>query len=497
MRYKIIPRKKEMKLIYKTLLMLLLPVTVIACYDDADFSSDASLRLDFSSDEISFDTIFTELASPSNGVMVYNRNSKALQINTVELLGGSESGFRVLVDGQYGTLMHDFELRSKDSLYLFAEVTPPANGASAPIVVEDVVRFTLASGVQQDIRLVAYGRDAEFMRAVTVNSDSTIKAGHYVVYDSLVVAPGAALTIEAGAILYFHDKVPMTVRGSVVAAGTKEQPVVFRGDRTDNMFSYLPYDRVPGQWGGITIAATSNGNRFEYSDIHSANYGIKVEPGDTTVQRLAMNGSRLENFYGHALEMYQAHATVTNTLVANAGGNCVKIVGGKARFVHCTIANFFVYKVRDVALTLHNSYGTTPAPLYGADFVNCIVTGVKKDELMGYLSNLGDTVPYCKNYHFENSLINTVVGDDENFVNVRVDSSDEPPFASDHFVKIDHDLFLYDFHLNETSPARSMGSDAFVSDPLLMYDKDGVLREPASVDVGCYNYVNSDEEGAE
>ena len=42
-----------------------------------------------------------------------------------------------------------------------------------------------------------------------------------------------------------------------------------------------------------------------------------------------------------------------------------------------------------------------------------------------------------------------------------------------------------------------MGSDAFVSDPLLMYDKDGVLREPASVDVGCYNYVNSDEEGAE
>lgn len=99
------------------------------------------------------------------------------------------------------------------------------------------------------------------------------------------------------------------------------------------------------------------------------------------MQRLTMNASRLENFYGNALELVQAHARVTNTLLANAGGNCVKIVGGKVNFIHCTIANFFVYKVRDVALTLHNSYGTTPAPLYGADFVNCVITGSKKMSL--------------------------------------------------------------------------------------------------------------------
>lgn len=483
-----------MKIIYRIFIAIVLSVSVFACTDDVEYSADPNLKLVFSADTISFDTIFTQLASPAGGVMVYNRNGKALQINSVELLGGDESAFRVLVDGQYGTLMNDFELRSSDSLYLFAEVTPPANGAPVPIVLEDVVRFTLASGVQQDVRLLAYGRDAEFMRAVTVNSDSTIKAGHYVVYDSLVVAPGATLTFEAGANLYFHDKVEMVVRGSVVAVGTKDKPVIFRGDRTDNMFSYLPYDRIPGQWGGVTLAATSNGNRFEHCDIHSANYGIKVEPGDTTVQRLSVNASRIENFYGHALEMYQAHATVTNTLIANAGGNCVKLIGGKTRFVHCTIANFFVYKVRDVALTLHNSYGTTPAPLYGADFINCIITGTKDDELMGYLSNLGDTVPHCKNYRFENSLINTVVGDDANFVNVRVDNSDEPPFASEHFVKIDHDVFLYDFHLNENSSARSMGSDAFIDDALFLYDKDGVLRNSGSVDAGCFVFAGEQEE---
>ncbi len=482
-----------MKFIDKIPFLLILSVIIVACNDDTDFSSNPSHRLTFSGDTIAFDTLFTDVPSSRGGMMVYNNNDETLRISSVELLSGGESGFRVLVDGQYGTFMQDIELWSKDSLFLFAELTPPRNGAATPLKVEDRLRFTLESGVQQDIVLLAYGREASFMRAVTVNSDSVITAGHYVVYDSLVVAPGATLTIEPGATLYFHDKVPMVVRGSLSAVGTKEQPVIFRGDRTDNIFSYLPYDRLPGQWDGIVLASTSNGNKFEYCDIHSANYGIKMEAGDSTVQRLAMNASRLENFYGNALELVQAHARVTNTLLANAGGNCVKIVGGKVSFIHCTIANFFVYKVRDVALTLHNSYGTTPAPLYGADFVNCVITGSKKDELMGYLSNLGDTVPHCKNYHFENTLINTVVGEDENFVNVMVDESETSPFAAEHFRTIDHDIFLYDFHLTEGSTARSIGGDALLDDEKLRYDKDGVVRESGFVDAGCYQFVAAEE----
>lgn len=482
-----------MKFIDKIPFLLILSVIIVACNDDTDFSSNPSHRLTFSADTISFDTVFTDVASPRSGIMVYNNNDEALRISNVELLSGGDSGFRVLVDGQYGTSMQNIELWSNDSLYLFAELTPPKNNAAEPLMLKDVLRFTLESGVQQQVLLMAYGRDVSFMRAVTVNSDSVISAGHYVVYDSLVVAQGATLTMEPGATLYFHDKVPMIVRGTISAVGTKEQPVIFRGDRIDNIFSYLPYDRLPGQWDGIVLASTSNGNNFEYCDIHSANYGIKMEAGDSTVQRLTMNASRLENFYGNALELVQAHARVTNSLLANAGGNCVKVVGGNVNFIHCTIANFFVYKVRDVALTLHNSYGTTPAPLYGANFVNCVITGSKKDELMGYLSTLGDTVPNCKNYHFENTLINTVVGDDGNFVNVTVDESETSPFAAEHFRTIDHDIFLYDFHLTEGSTARSIGGDALLDDEKLRYDKDGVLRESGFVDAGCYRFVATAE----
>lgn len=475
--------------------LMIMSVFIAACSDETDFSSDPTHCLTFAAEEITFDTLFTTVPSSRSGMMVYNRNDKALRITSVELLSGGDSGFRVLVDGQYGTFIRDIEIWSNDSLYVFAELTPPKNGADKPLKVEDKLRFTLESGVQQEIALSAYGRDVSFMRAVKVKSDSLITAGHYVVYDSLVVAEGVTLTIAEGANLYFHDKVPMVVRGTLSAVGTKEKPVIFRGDRTDNMFSYLPYDRIPGQWDGIVLAPTSNGNVFEHCDIHSANYGIKVEPGDEAAQRIIMNASRLENFYGNALELVQAHADVTNTLLANAGGNCVKVVGGNVNFIHCTIANFFVYKVRDVALTLHNSYSTTLAPLHGANFINCLITGSKKDELMGYLTDLGEEMPPGKNYHFENSLINTVVGEDENFVNVTIDEKDVSPFAAEHFTTIDHDVFLYDFHLTDQSTARSMGSEAFLNDEKLRYDKDGVLREPGFVDVGCYQYVDVPDDG--
>lgn len=468
----------------------MLAVIIVACNDDTDFSTDFNHRLAFSSDTICFDTLFTTLGSPRGGAMVYNRNDKDLRIMSAELAEGGASGFRVMVDGQYGTSMRDLEVRSGDSLYVFAEVTPEKNGEEKPVKLCDKLVFTLESGAQQAIDLVAYGRDVVFMNAVTVNSDSVIKRGHYVVYESLVVAQGATLTIEAGTTLYFHDEVPLVVHGTLTAVGAKDAPIVFRGDRTDRIFPYLPYDRLPGQWDGVLFTSTSNGNRLEYCDVHSANYGIKIEPGDAGVQRLAMNASRLENFYGHAMELVQADVDVTNSLIANAGGNCVKVVGGKVRFSHCTIANFFVFKARDVALALHNNYDETPAPLYGADFINCIITGSGTDEVMGYLKDLGDDYPDGRNYYFENSLINTVVPEgDEHFVNIVVDDAEASPFAQEHFKTIDHDVFYYDFHLSELSAARSLGGDAFLADPILMYDKDGVQRVQGSVDAGCYLYV--------
>ena len=472
--------------------IILMSALFVACNEDAGFSSSPSLRLEFSTDTVSFDTIFTDKVSPSAMFIVHNRNKNSLRINDVRLGSGGTSGFDVLVDGQYGTVMRDLEIRAKDSLFVVASVKLDKNGLDVPFLVKDSLIFTLESGVEQKVILVAHGRDVVFMYGESITSDKTFTAGHYVVYDSLTVAKDVVLNIEKGATFYFHDKACLKVRGTLNVKGDNASPVVFRGDRTDNLLSDLPYDRVPGKWGGVLIDSTSNGNVLEYCDIHGAEFGVKVEKGDTTVQRLTITSSRLQNFTGNALESYVAHVDVANSLIANAQGNCVKVVGGDVSFVHCTITNFYVWKQRDVALALHNSLEGEPMPLYGASFRNCIITGTKDDEIMGYFTEFDETVPCSTNYYFENSLINTVDTQDEFFVNIVYDRPDVPPFAKEHFVKIDNDVFDYDFHLMENSTARGAASDAFLD--VLPYDLDGVARGSEAIDAGCYQFVETIDE---
>ncbi len=482
-----------MRFIHRLLCIAIIPVLLAACSEDTGFSASPSLRLSFSSDTIAFDTIFTSVGSPTAGIAVHNRNSNALRISNVMLASGGHSGFNVLVDGQYGTSMDGLEIMGKDSIFVYASVCLERNGEDLPLLVKDSLLFTLESGVQQQVMLLAYGRDATFLRGEVIAADTVIGKGHYVVYDSLMVAPGATLTLGEGATLYFHDKAFLKVAGRLVADGSRELPVVMRGDRTDNMFSYLPYDRVPGQWGGVVFTAESNGNVLSHCDIHSARLGVRVEQGDTAAQRITVSSSRLYNFDGHALELNMAHAAVENSLIANAQGNCVKVVGGNVSFVHCTIANFYVWKQRDVALALHNSADGVPAPLRGALFANCVISGSREDEVMGYLTTLGDTVPGCMNYRFENSLINTVPTEDSCFVNV---SYDNTPHGKDHFRLIDHDNFYYDFHLgNDSTMAAGRASDLYLE--ALPYDLDGVLRTAGAVDAGCYQYVGQPEEESE
>lgn len=467
-------------------IFVIMSVFLVACNEDAGFSSSPDLRLEFSCDTVAFDTLFTDLSSPTAMFVVHNRNKNSLRVSDIRLASGGESGFNVLVDGEPGNVVRDIEIRAKDSIYVLASVKLDRNGTDMPLMVKDSLLFTLESGVGQYVLLMAYGRDVTFMHAPKFTTDTILAAGHYVVYDSLVVGPESNLALSAGTTLYFHDNAFMKIEGTLNAAGDLESPIVFRGDRTDRMFDYLPYDRVPGQWGGVTFTSTSNGNILKYCDIHSAKYGLMVELGDTTLQRLTVESSKIYNFTGHAMELQQAHASVSNTLIANAEGNCVKVVGGSVDFVHCTIANFYVWKQRDVALALHNNLEGVPAPLYRASFSNCIIAGTKDDELMGYFTEYGDTVPNSVNYYFSHSLINTVATDDSCFVSVVFDRPDSLSFAKEQFMLIDNEEFKYDFHLSEISQARRIASGEFLD--ILPVDVDGVQRTAEAVDAGCFVY---------
>ena len=74
--------------------LIIMSVFFVACNEDAGFSSSPELRLEFSRDTVAFDTLFTDMASPTAMFVVHNRNAHSLRINDIRLAGGEGSGDR-------------------------------------------------------------------------------------------------------------------------------------------------------------------------------------------------------------------------------------------------------------------------------------------------------------------------------------------------------------------------------------------------------------------
>ena len=82
-------------------------------------------------------------------------------MQSVRLKRGNQTGYRVNVDGIYldnanGSQAHDLEIRKKDSLLVFVELTAAETFQEGPISVEDDLVFTLESGVEQKVLLQAW-----------------------------------------------------------------------------------------------------------------------------------------------------------------------------------------------------------------------------------------------------------------------------------------------------------------------------------------------------
>lgn len=177
---------------------------------------------------------------------IYNPHKKALLISSINLADAGESGFRINLDGMPGKQFADVEIAGQDSLYIFVEATLPQQKNAGITLIRDSILFQL-NGIRQEVKLWAYAQDAYAFRGKVIEQDTLIASERPIlIYDSISVAPNAHLTLAAGTRLYFHGKAGMQVHGRLSAEGTLSSPVVFRGDRTDRMFPYLPYDRLPG-----------------------------------------------------------------------------------------------------------------------------------------------------------------------------------------------------------------------------------------------------------
>ena len=478
------------------MLYILAGVLVSSCFKE-DFDTSPGAQLAFSTDTLRFDTVFTELGSATRSFRVYNRNELSVRISRIYLEQQSLR-YRINVDGFAGPEVFDAEIRGKDSIWVFVEVTinPDEPLSVSPFVTEDDLVFE-TNGNTQKVLLEAWGQNANYIpNRFHGNSVSILtcdlETQHwddpkpYVLYGTLLI-DSCTIVLAAGTQLYVHggtadntlgiynDGILYTLPdGRFITEGTLEAPVIIQDDRLES--EYI------GLWGGLRFGPDSGPHRMEHTIIRHAATAIVVD----SATRLDLESCIIHSTAGAGLFARRAQVNATNCLFYDNGATGVAITyGGTHTFNYCTIASFG-NDATGVALTNF----TCPDPLcldglyvndLNALFRNTIIVGSSADELL-----FSDAAP--GQGHFDVSFSNCIVQVDElldpdaypDFFNTLCQNCLDYTFGDTLFV----DENEFDFHLDMLSIAEEKA----MSIPGITLDLDGRLRDVIMPDVGCYEY---------
>ncbi len=459
--------------IYILVLTVFLLIGLNSCKKPLNYSKN---HLDFSTDSILFDTIFTTVGSTTKRFKIYNNNNNPIKIEEIELMGGSNSPFRINIDGISGIYHQDIELRKKDSLFAFVEVTLQVNNATNPLVISDSIRFK-TNGKNQYVILDVWGQDAYFhVNEIVGDSYSPwLNDKPHVIYGLAAVGypeldSNLTLTIPAGTQIYCHKNAALFVYKSTLnIQGQLNNEVVFQGDRLESF-----YDDVPGQWSGIILIQAKNCN-IDYTIIKNGALGLRV---DTTsaINTLNLTNTIIDNsdFYNLMVNA-GANVTVENCVFGSSGlSSALLYAGGTSSFKNCNFVNYWTGTRGGPAFALKNWFEDTIGNIYERDITcniyNSIFYGNSQDEFI--IDSLANGVAQF-NVNISDCLIKKEEIYNYTYLSNIIWNSD-PLFV---------DFTTNDFHVNSGSPVIDAGNPSTATTTSI----DGISRG-AYPDIGAYEY---------
>jgi hypothetical protein len=468
------------KLECRILIPFLFVFSVIACNHDR-LEPDPGARPSFSTDTVTFDTIFTTIGSATLHMMVYNNSNRPLVIQSIALAGGEQSFFRLNIDGVSATSQRDIEIPPDDSLYIFIAVTVDPTNLNNPVVIKDSIVF-ITQGMQQDVKLIAYGQDVHLINGEIIGTQTWINDKPYLIYNSMAVDTGQVLTILAGTQVYFHRNSSMIIWGTLLVNGTWEQPVVFQNDRLE-----VFYDAIAGQWGTLYIDPISKGNKINHAIIRNGIAGIQIGyPSDYQVPELELSNSFILNQSYAGIYAFGADINCYNTVIANCAGAATALLrGGRYRFLHCTLSNNGVLGSSrsgpSVVLTniFYNPeydeasgqyvYVPVTGDLEEAEFAGSIVYGNLKHELQ-FISTQANLFQYSFDHCLVKASEDSIDSNDLEHFRALI-LNEDPGFMNDS------DRYHLDYRLDTLSPAIDAGDpQLLLTYPYLDTDVSGNLR---------------------
>jgi hypothetical protein len=486
--------------------------------------------LEFATDTVKFDTVFTTIQTVTKRLWVYNRNSGAVKTD-VSLTGKLGNTYSLLINGDAGPTISGITIRGKDSLLVLVRAVLGDNGKDIkPFVLEDQVNFR-TNGNEQNVKVVAFGQNAYFHRGNYVSSNTTWRTDkpHVIINGNTVlpgsttpslfgvlVAQGVTLTIPKGARIYCHAGSYIQVNGTLrvnddFVPGTGATDTVkannlsivrFQGDRLEPF-----YADIPSQWGGIIFSSTSRNNSISYAEIKNATFGALLYNRDAlpTHPTLALSNTVFRNISGSNVSFananpgtgggvisYSGDVTATNCLFTNCGEYAMVGIGGTYDLNFCTVANYTpAFRRETSSLTFTNvddALKNPPKMRTSVTIHNSIVWGSFEDEL--YLQNNGDA-------GFTFNILNSLLRTKE--YQAATDATGKPGLGAttlNNLVSVMDPLFVRtsltssnpDYRPQSTSPAIVPLRNLVGSLPVPNHDLLNLPRSATNLTLGAYEH---------
>jgi hypothetical protein len=446
-----------------------------SCKKDSFITSNEA-KVNISADSLKYDTVFTTAGSVTKSFKIINENNQKLLLSKIKLMGGVLSSYKMNVDGVPTTEANNIEVAANDSIYVFVTALINPSVANLPFVISDSIQINY-NGNNRYVQLQAFGQNAIFLRNQTISTNTIwSNAKPYVILDGLKIATNTTLTIPQGTKIYLHANAPILVDGTLIASGTKNNEVVFNGDRLD-----VNYKDLPASWPGIYFREFSKDNFLQFAVIKNAYQAVVVEkPSVNANPKLIVQQCVIDNSFKEGLLCVNTQVQVNNSLISNCGSNVFLSYGGNYTFTNCTVAayssKYVTHKNEVLGITnfANTASGVLTANL-SATFRNNIFwgdAGFIDNEIQ--IAKQGGT-PFTvlfENNLYRNATDPTNATLTNNIVNM-------PPA----FDTVDVTKNIFDFRITKDAAAPGINKGKAAS---FVKDLDDKNRSVGLPDIGCY-----------
>ena len=400
-----------LKSICYLLFLVLLVGSFVSCKKNNLLSKK---NLEFSVDTLVFDTVFTTIGSTTKQFKIYNKESKTVQIDQIELMGGENSPFRMNVDGNIGTSLSNLRIEGRDSLFVFVEVTLDINSQSLPMIVEDSIRFR-TNGKDQYVKLAVWGQDMYFHYSnfqeeiFDFNEGTWPNDKPHVIYGAAIIDSAKTLTIQAGTQVHLHkNSIFYVYKSTLNIVGIPGNEVVFQGDRLEQ-----DYQDVAGQFYGIYFREARPCS-IDYAILKNGTSGVHLfsEDPSNTGYTLTMTNTIIQNQARYGVFIYSgAKVKAENCIISKNGTHALLVLeGGDFNFNHCDLLGYGSSQNPAVGIsnyfTNYQTATTNVGSINEGVFYNCVLSGNLATELAI------DTIQLAGvnlNFDFKNCLITSEV----------------------------------------------------------------------------------------